>query len=222
MTHGNNLIMTVFGMKNDGKTTLGLYYLEMLNRPSIIIDVTEQFQEDRKYRKIVRGVQALRYELINNKDLFMKGKFQLIFRPKTSDITKEVEAVIQTVLDEYVEHINIFFDELEIYADNYLTKKSSIYQLYYISRNRKINIIAVVKVIGMVSRLIRAQTDYFAMSQITDNNSRKYFMNESEGKIKEHLRVLGPHEFLVTDLKKYFKKFKLQSHTIKALENKKK
>lgn len=224
MTQGNNLIMTIFGVKGDGKSTLALYYLEMLNKPSIIIDVTEQFQPTRKYAKIVKGVPALRYELMNkaNLQLFKKGKFQLIFRPTSNDSSKDIEAVIQTILDENVQHINILFDELEIYASNRLTKASSIFKLFYISRNRNINIISVVKIMGMLSPLVKAQTDYFALSQINDTNSEKYFNDRTKGEMKEQLKGIKAHEFLVTDLNNFWQRFKLKASTIKVLENQKK
>ena len=129
---------------------------------------------------MVKGVNALRYELMNksNRELFIKGKFQLIFRPQTNNITKEVEDVIQTVLDENIQHINILFDEIEIYADNYISKNSPIFQLFYISRNRDINIISVVKVVGMLHRIVKLQTDYFMISQIDDTNAEKFFFNK--------------------------------------------
>lgn len=224
MTQSNNLVLTLFGVKGDGKTTLGLYYLEMLNKASIIIDVTEQFDTNRKYRKLVQGVSALRYELMNKSrlKLFKKGKFQLIFRPSTNDTRKEVEEVIQTVLSENIKDINIFFDEIETYANNKMSEKSSLFKLFYISRNRNINIISVVKLIGMLSPIIKAQTDYFALSQINDNNSERYFIDRSKGKIKEYLKDMKAHEFLVTDLNKYWNTIKLESNTIKVIENRKK
>lgn len=224
MTRTNNFILTIFGVKNDGKTTLGLYYLEKLNKPSIIIDITEQFEPTRKYHKLIKGVAALRYELMNesNLKLFKKGKFQIIFRPLTSDIRKEVEEVVQTILDKNVQHINIFFDEIETYANNRMGEKSSLFKLFYISRNRNINIISVVKVMGMLSPIIKTQTDYFAVSQINELNSEKYFNDRSKGQIKEHLKDMKAHEFLVTDLSKYWRKIKLDPRTIKILENKRK
>ncbi len=222
MTQGNNLIITISGVKGDGKTTLGLYYLEQLNKASIIIDVTEQFDTNRKYRKLIKGVSALRYELLNanNLKLFKKGKYQLIFRPQTSDIKKEIEAVIQTVLDENIQDINIFFDELEIYANNRLNEKSSIFNLFYMSRNRNINIISVVKIMGMLSPLIKAQTDYFALSQLNDINSVKYFKDRSKGQIEDKLKGIKSHEFLITDLNNYWYRFKLKLSTITTIENK--
>ena len=100
MTKGNNLIITISGVKGDGKTTLGLFYLERLDKPSIIIDVTEQFEANRAYKKVIHGVSALKYELSNKNSmkLFRKCRMQLIFRPTSDDIKKEIEEVIQFVL----------------------------------------------------------------------------------------------------------------------------
>lgn len=220
MTKGNNLIIVVAGVKGDGKTTLGFFYMERLDKPSIIIDVTEQFQANRKYSKIIKGVQALKYELLNpiNFKLFIKGKLQLIFRPISNDIKSEIEEVIQMVLHNNIQNICIFFDELEVYANNRLNEKSSIFRLFYMSRNRKIDIIAVAKIFGLLSPLIKSQTDYFALSQVDDINSKKYLDLRSFNKFSLKIEDIQKHQFLVTDLKGYWEKIKLDKKIIRIIE----
>jgi hypothetical protein len=220
MTQGNNLIATISGIKGDGKTTLGLYLLEMLNKPSLIIDVTEQFIPNRKYKKIIKGVTELKYELLNsnNLKLFKKSKLHLIFRPITDDIKSEIEEVIQHVLKDNIQDICIFFDELEVYANNRLSEKSSIFRLFYMSRNRKIDLISVVKIFGLLSPLIKSQTDYFLLSQIDDMNSEKYLNQRSKNQVSRRLKGIKRFEFLITNLKDQWCTFKLESKSIKTIE----
>jgi hypothetical protein len=219
MTQSNNNIITIGGVKNDGKSTLGLFYLEKNSKPSIVIDITEQFEANRKYKKIVRGVQALKYELSDDKSLkvFKKGKMQLIFRPTTNDITKEIEEVVDFIMSNNFQNIAILFDEIEVYANNKLTNKSPLFKLFYISRNRKIDIISIVKIFGLLSPLIKSQTDYFALSQIDDINSQKYLDSRSFKRFSDEIQDIKQHEFLVTDLKKYWSKIKLEKSIVRLI-----
>lgn len=218
MTKTNNTVLTISGIKDDGKTTLGAYYLEIIGKPSIIIDVTEQFEENRKYKKIIRGIQALRYELMNNKALFRKAKMQLIFRPASDNKRAEIEEVCKFILDQKIFNICVFFDEIEVYANNKLKDNSALFELYYLSRNKNIDIIAVCKIFGMLSQIIKQQTDYFALSNIDDLPSFRYLNDRSFKRFEKEIKDIGKNQFLITDLKKYWRKQKLKISTVKTLQ----
>ena len=218
MTKTQNLMITIGGVKGDGKTLLAVYYMEKINKPTIIIDVARQFTNSRKFRTVVKGVQELKYELNHNRKSFMKYKTQIVFRPETKDITKEIEEVIEFVDMEEIENICIFFDEIETYATSKITNKSSLYKLFYISRNMNIDIISVVKTFGDLSRLIKGQTDYFAISKMNEINSIKFLDQRSNNKFSPRMKELNKHEFLVTDLNNTWTKIKLDKKIIRIIE----
>ena len=226
MTQGNNLVITVFGVKDDGKTTLGNFFLETLSTPSIVIDVTEQFVANRRYKKVISCLNEMKYILSNplEKRLFYKGKIQLIFRPNGRDKKKVIEDLMWFILEKKIHGISIFFDEIETYANNKINDKSGIFNIFHMSRNKQINIIAICKVFGMLSQLIKAQSDYFAISQVNDIPSFEYLQKRSFKKFGKEIENIGKHEFLITNLNHqknmFWEKYKLSKSHILELEKK--
>lgn len=217
MTQGNNLIITFSGIKFDGKSTCALYFVEMNNKPSIIIDIAQQFEDDRKYKKIVHGVQALKYEVLNNK-LFCKSKMQLIFRPFKGNLKKQIEEVVDFIMSSSIKNISMLFDEFEVYANNKLNENSSLFTMFYLSRNKNIDLFLVSKIFGMLSPLVKSATDYYALSQIDDENSEKFLNRRSFKRFSKESKDMKQHEFLYTDLKKYWRKHKFKKSTVKIID----
>ena len=96
--------------------------------------------------------------------------------------------------------------------------KNSIFKLFYISRNRNIDIFSVAKIFGLLSPLIKSATDYYALSQIDDINSEKYLNQRSFNRFAKEIKGVKKYEFLYTNLKDYWRKHKLKKSTINIIE----
>jgi hypothetical protein len=218
-TDSNNNIYTIAGVKHDGKTTVAVYLMEQLDKPSIIIDRTLQFSENTAYRVIVRGLNELRLYCLNPvyRKSFYKGKLQLIFRTATKERTKEIEKALQLINDN-LSNITILFEEMELYADYYLNKNSPIFETLYLSRNNKFDIICVIKEISNLNKLVRNATDYFFLGRIKDPNAKKYFNTRSENQYKDYIKKIEIRKFLITDLTDYWKVFTLNQRVLKIIK----
>jgi hypothetical protein len=218
-TQSNNNIFTIAGVKNDGKSTVGAYLMEQLNKPTIIIDRTLQFSENTAYRVIVRGLSELSLYCKNSvyKNSFYKGKLQLIFRTTTDKRTAEIEAALELV-NRNLSNITIFLEEMELYADSYLNKNSPIFETLYLSRNKKFDIICVIKEINNLNKIVRSATDYFFLGRIRDLNAIKYFNQRSENEYKNYIKKIKSRTFLITDLTDTWRVFTLNQNILKIIK----
>lgn len=210
-TQNNNSIFTIIGVKNDGKTTIGKYIIEVINKPTIIIDIAEQFDDKKSYQRKVKGLTELKFYLENKsfRSAFIKAKQTIIYRFNTQDKAKEAEKVFQYINDS-IRNITIFCEELELYADNYLNRRSPIFETMYLSRNKGYTIINVVKEISMLSKLIKSATDFFILGRIRDLNAQKYFNERSLKRFEKEIKDLKHRQFLITDLVDFWEVFQLK------------
>ena len=192
--------------------------MEKINKPSIIIDVVEQFEANKSYRVLIKGISNLRQYLSNqhSRKAFYKGKLQIVFRPTQKDFFNEIENVVEML---FLEHKDIFilFDEMETYADRYLTKSSNIYTLFYKSRNRNIDLICVIKQIRNLSDLVRDATDLFFLGNVKSVSAKKYFNERSDNRYKNEIKSLNFREFLVTDLDSYWGRIQLRKTIVNII-----
>lgn len=217
-TQTNNKIFTFAGKKNDGKTTLALYVLEQLNKPSVIFDVVKQFEANTNYRVVCKSIEQLSFYLFNpaQKERFYKAKTQLIFQPSLKHLKDEVEQVCELLYD--CKDIAIFFDEYEMITSRHLSSNSSIYNIFYASRNANIDILAVIKDIGNFPKICKSQSDYFVLGKIVEHTARDYFNKKGGGKFEAYHKNLEFREFLFTDLDSVWKKIKLKKEIVKLIK----
>lgn len=225
-TKTNNTVITIGGRKNDGKSTIANYFMEWFNQPTLIIDVAKQYTNNTPYRIIINGLKELRLYCLNSayRDGFYKGKLQLIFRTSKEDYEDEISQAMKLV-NEHLHNICIVFEEMELYADRWLTKKSPIYKTLYLSRNNNFNIICIIKEIGDLSKLVKSATDVFFLGQIKDHNAITYFNNRG-GKYEnsntyifsDKLKKLKFREFLVTDFTTLWNSFKLKQKILTIIK----
>lgn len=213
-------LFLLLAKKHYGKTTLGKYLLEYLNKPAVIIDVVKQFEANTPYRKVIRGVQEFKYYLSNKhyKKAFYKAKMQIIFRftSTAKERNKEVEELFQ-FLNDHLNNITIFCEELETYVPHRLEMGMTLFDTFYACRNFGFDIIAIAKIAGKLAPLIKDQTDYFIVNT-NELNAIKYLNERSGGKFKEQAKHLKKREFLITNLDDYNKKFKLKPNIIKLIK----
>lgn len=218
-TQTNNNIFTIAGVKNDGKTTLGKYLLEQIDKPSIIIDIANQFTSNTAYRIVLKGLKQFEFYFSNEafKRAFYKGKLQVIYRFNTDNEDRESHNLF-AFINSNLKNICIFCEELELYADSYLRKSHALFKTMYLSRNKGYTLINVIKEIGSLSKLIRSQTDYFFLGRIKDENAIKFFNGRSYKRFEKEIKELKFREFLYTDLIDTWQVFTLNKNTIKLIK----
>lgn len=226
MTNTNNLLLTVAGKKNDGKTTTAYYVSKQLDTPLIIIDIAEQFKPKKAHQHLIRGINALKYYLDNPilKEVFYKGRQEIIFRCSSTDEETEIKELFNFIYYKKIKNISLLCDEFELYAGSRENKSSPIFRLFYKSRNLNVNIICVIKEIGELNKLYRSATDYYLLGQILEPSARERFneRGNNNGNDKNHVTTildsLTEHEFLFTDFNKLYETFKVNKSILQIMK----
>lgn len=216
MTKTNNNLFIFMGTKNDGKTTAGNYLLGLLDKPSIIIDPAREF-EKKEYRIFCYSVQEVKYYLNNEEwqKAIKTAKMQIVFRPAHGDSKKQINAICKELMNK--KGYAIFFDEMELYADRYLTKKDEIFNIVYLLRNRQHDIIVISKKASELSGLIKDMFDYMFVGNLETKNSLKFFDDLGGAELVEDIKKTSFREFLVIGRRGYRNKFRLDSKIAKIL-----
>lgn len=195
------------GVKGDGKTTVATALMHQLDQPTVIIDVARQFDAC-DYRIVTYSIAELKYYLLNPiwSKAFRKGKLQIVFRPGEK-IKKDIERACDVL--KKVPNILIYFEEMEIYADNYLNKSSSIFNIVYLMRNRGHTIIVVAKQAAKLSGLIKDMFDYFFLGSLESERSLAFFKDLGGKDLVSKIKATKHQEFLIVGRRAYTKRFKL-------------
>lgn len=211
-------VITILSAMDGGKTTLGKYFMEQLNKPTLIIDIAKQFEENTRYRKIIKGLNELKYYLSNKhyRNAFYKSRLQLIYRFTSKDKQLEANNLFEWIND-HLKHITIFCEEMELYADSYLRKSSPIFETFYLCRNSDFDVIVIAKIAGQLSSLVKAQTTiFYANTRAT--SAIKYLDERSGNEFSKQVKHLKNKEFLVIENDSITRKFKLNKNIIKLIK----
>lgn len=211
-------VFTILAKKFQGKTTLGKYLMETLNKPTIIVDIARQFDDNTAYRKTVRGLDELKYFLGNKHFLnaFYKSNMQLIYRFVSDNKKNEAEELFK-YLNNNLENITIFCEEMELYANRYLKHTSPIFESFFLARNQQFDIIVIAKIAGQLNTLVKDQTDFWFINTREVNAVR--YLDDKSGKAYSRIYpTLNDKEFLMSDLNHFYKKFKLNKKTIQIIK----
>lgn len=213
-TEGNSNLYIMLGTKGDGKTTIGTYLMHRLNKPSVVFDVAKQFDK-RDYRIFCYSVDELKYHLNNKhwRQSFYKGKLQIIYRPK--NLKEDIEEACKILAD--VHGILIYFEEMELYANQYLTNKSPIFDICYLMRNRRHTVIVVAKQAGKLSGLIKDLGDYFFIGQLRTRSALGFFDDVGGKALTERIKNTRKGDFLILDGDGGVTPFKLSSKIAKLI-----
>lgn len=197
-TKSNKNLFVILGSKGDGKTTIGTYLVHKFDQATVIFDVARQFDK-RDYRIFVNSVSQLQYYL-NNKEWrksFYSGSLQLVYRPDTQNLQGDIESACNVLKS--VHNITIFFEEMELYADSYLNKKSPIFDICYLMRNRGHTIICVAKQAGKLSNLIKEMGDYFFIGKLRSKSALRFFDEIGGKELTKEIQGTSAGEFLILD-----------------------
>lgn len=211
-------IYTILAKMGQGKTTIGKYILEQLNKPSLIVDIADQFNENTNYRKVIKGLNELKHFLGIKyfKSIFYKSKMQIIYKFTSDDEQNEAKELF-LYLNENLKDITIFCEEMELYADQYLRKNNPIFKTFYLARNKGFHIIVIAKNIGQLSPLIKDQTTIF-FANTSMESAKKYLDERSDKKFSIKVKTLQDKEFIIIKNEKFYKIFKLNQNIVKKIK----
>lgn len=217
MTNSNNNIFILMGNKNDGKTTAANYIDSVLKNPSIIVDPAKEFGK-KDYRIKCHTIREVEYYLNNDswKKALYTANMQLIYRPTLLDTKTDVNLLCQELLN--YRNLTIVFDEMDLYADRWLTKKDAIYKLVFLSRNLNHNIIIVSKKPSELAGIIKSMFDYIFVSKLEANNDLEFFKKHGGDDLVRDIKSLDYREFLIIGRREFRQKFKLDSKIAKILQ----
>jgi hypothetical protein len=205
------------GVKGDGKTTVATAIMHKLDQTTVIIDVARQFDAN-EYRIVTNMISELKYHLLNPiwSEAFRNGRMQIVFRPNDRDIKREVEKACDVL--KKVPNILIYFEEMELYADGYLNKNSSIFNIVYLMRNRGHTIIVVAKQAAKLSGLIKDMFDYFFLGSLESERSLAFFKDLGGKDLVSKIKATKLREFLVVGRRGYTQRFKLDHGIARLLK----
>ena len=216
-----NDITAFIGQKGSGKTTLATYEMLFRNEPVIIIDTIRQFGE-LDYRYIANSLSELRFYLFNPtySKVIRRGNFQVSFRPKFSDLKKEIDEAIKMLFD--FKNCSIYFEEIELYTDQYINNKSPLFSLFSLSRNRGHNLIITAKTLTTFKNNLREAIDYFYLSNHSTDELIKFVLKQftkgDKARIEGIIRGLKDKEFLKISRGKNLGIFKINKQTANKLK----
>jgi len=216
MTKTNNDLFILMGNKNDGKTTNASYIIHKLNKPCVVIDPAREFQK-KDYRIFCYTIEEFLYYMNNeNWQRAIKiSKMQIICRPPHGDAKNFVNKICKELMSH--ENYSILFDEMELYADRYLTKKDEIYNVVYLLRNRQHDIVVVSKKASELSGLIKDMFDYIFVGNLETKNSLNFFKDLGGDELVNMIKKLRFREFLIVGRRGYRDHFKLNNKIAKIL-----
>lgn len=212
----NNLYLFM-GTKGDGKSTNATYLMELLNRPSVVFDVANQYDTSKAYRVVVKGFRGLHYYLTNPKTLkaFKKANMQIIVRFTSSMDKKEEIQECSRLLANYKD-FTILFEEMDLYFVFQSSSSNPIYELAYLSRNFNHEVICIFKQASMVHSVLKMNADYIFTSYIEDKNSLKYFEQRSK-ELAEQIKKLDEYQFIILGKRGFRRVHKLNKKIAKLI-----
>lgn len=168
------------GGAGSGKTTLATFDMYLRTKPVIIIDTISQFPKT-DFRMVTSSINELRFWLNNERysKAIRRANLQIAFRPNHDYLQQHIDKAIKIIRD--FRSCVIYFEELELYADQYLNKNSPLYGLFSLARNRDHDIILTVKSATSLKNNIRESINTFYLSNHSTDELIKFILKQYKG-----------------------------------------
>jgi hypothetical protein len=206
-----NRIITVVGQKGYGKTTLTEKIIIGLNKPTIIADPRQQYNDDPKRRVLFRSVASFKQWIKANYGIFKRYKLELIV-----DVTKSNFNELATLVSK-MEKVTFLIDEVDLFTDALGRKDDALDGLIHYGRHNQIDLVTTSRRPANISRNLTSQTDFFYLSRLAEPNDTKYFKQKYGNDIIPILQNLPKYEFLQVDDENNKKRIITTSRDVKIL-----
>lgn len=187
---------TVISRSGAGKTVLCYFLIKAQNKPSVIFDTAEQF-DDEMILTFEDFVNAF-----NNQDFresFYKYDKTIILRAKEKDINSFFSLVMKS---SKFHDLLIFIDEIDLaLQSSRVNNDSGFYEFLNRGRHKNLDLITTCRNTANIPKPLIAQTDFFYFSDLIEKGAISFVDDTLKGmSVAEDLETLEPYQFLVVDV----------------------